>query len=171
MERLNLIAAKIKKLYTQPTGDNFKPDNFINYRRAYLRYFCRQHGWRWLRFSTIGIINAAIGFLILYSTVSGAGLRPIFGYLIENGIMLQVSFVLNRRLTFDDRETHWLKSLLKWYLARATMFGVGQGIFLLLVSLIGLQYLLASLVIAITLGFLNFAISNWFTFTKPAVAV
>lgn len=161
----------IKTIYARPSGQNQKPNNFIDNKRAYLVYFYRRHGWRWLRFSTIGIVNAAIGFIILYSMVSGAGLKPIFGYLIENAVMLQISFILNRRLTFDDRETSWLSSLFKWYLARATMFGVGQGIFLLLVSLIGLQYLLASLLIAITLGFLNFAISNWFTFTRPAPAV
>lgn len=170
MEHLNFIGSKIKNLYSRPVGTPVKPSNFIDHKQAYLRYFCRRHGWRWLRFSTIGVVNAAIGFLILYSMVSGAGLKPIFGYLIENGVMLQVSFVLNRRLTFDDRETRWLKSLLKWYLTRATMFGVGQAIFLLLVSLIGLQYLIASLVIAVALGCLNFAISNWFTFTKPVAA-
>lgn len=168
VNHLNQFITKIKSFYHQPVGRNLKPDNFVHFKRAYLRYLCRRHGWRWLRFSTIGVINAAIGFLILYSMVSGAGLKPIFGYLIENGVMLQISYILNRRLTFDDRHSHWLKCLLKWYLARAAMFGVGQGIFLLLVSLIGLQYLLASLIIAVALGCLNFIISNWFTFTRSA---
>ncbi|HET9721782.1 MAG TPA: GtrA family protein [Candidatus Saccharimonadales bacterium] len=155
----------IKKIYTQPPGENFKPENIRNNIRDYARYLFKAHFWRWIRFSTIGIFTTGLGFLILYTTVSGAGLKPIFGYLIENAVMMQIGFLLNRYLTFGDRETYWLKALFKWYGIRASGFGAGQAIFFVLVNIAGLQYMLASLTIAAGLGLFSYAVSNVFAFS------
>lgn len=162
-----------QKLYCKPKGENPRPKNFKNNKKAYARYLYRKHFWRWLRFCTIGITTTGFGFLILYLAVSNLGLRPILGYLIENAVMLQVGFLLNRYLTFGDRDTFWPKALLKWYGIKAGTFGAGQAIFFLLVNIIGLQYMLASLTIAASLGLFSYSISNFFTFTgklQPAYA-
>lgn len=166
---INFIHTKIKKLYAQPTSNN-KPDNFKENKVAYIRYQFKQHFWRWLRYSTIGATTTALGFLILYLAVSNIGLKPVFGYLIENAITLQVGFLLNRRLSFADRENNWFRSLIKWYTARATMFGIGQGVFWLLVSIFGFQYMLASLTLALSFGLIDYAICNIFTFSNRRLA-
>lgn len=155
----------ICRLYTEPKQKCAKPACFKNNEKAFMRYLYTHHFWRWLRFATIGFVMMGIGFGILYITVSNMGLKPVVGYLTENLIMLQIGFLLNRYITFGDRTTHWLKALVKWHFVRALMFGLGQGAFFLLVSIIGFQYMLASLTIALSFGLLNYAISNFWAFS------
>lgn len=161
----------VKKLYSEPKIPKSKPRNFKDFKKAYLAYLLHRHSWRWIRFTTIGAVTMGLGFLILFLTISDGGIKPIFGYLIENAVTLQIGFLLNRYLTFSDRDTHWFKALLRWYAVRAASFGAGQACFFLLVNIAGLQYMLASLTIAMTLGLFSYSISNFFTFAgrlKPA---
>lgn len=142
-----------------------KPQNVLKNKKAYAKYLYKLHFWRWMRFSLFGIFTTGIGFLILFMAVHLWGLKPILGYLIENAVMLQVGFVLNHYLTFGDRETTWYKALLKWYGMRAGTFAAGQGIFFLLVNILGLQYMLASLTIAALLGIVSYIVCNCFAFS------
>lgn len=155
----------IRKLFAEPQNKCAKPECFKNNKRAYGQYIYQHHFWRWIRFSTIGTVMMVTGFGILYIAVSRIGLKPVFGYLIENALMLQIGFLLNRYITFGDRATHWFRALVKWHFVRALMFGLGQGAFFLLVSIIGFQYMLASLTIALSFGLLNYALNNAFAFS------
>jgi putative flippase GtrA len=143
-----------------------KPQNVLKNKKAYAKYLYKLHFWRWMRFSAVGFGTTGAGFAILFIAVHAWGLRPILGYLIENSIMLQVGFILNHYLTFGDRDTTWYKALMKWYGMRAGTFAAGQGIFFLLVNIFGLQYMLASLTIAATLGIVSYIICNCFTFSS-----
>lgn len=157
--------AFISKLYQKPKYVLPKPINFKHHKKAYLRYCYTAHFWRWIRYTTIGAIMMGIGFGILYIAISELGLKPVLGYLIENTILMQVSFAINRYLTFGDRDMPWFKALLKWYGVKAFGFGAGQGIFFLLVNIAGLQYMLASLTIAVSLGVITYMLSNIFAFS------
>lgn len=142
-----------------------RPNDILKNKKAYAKYLYKLHFWRWVRFSAVGFGTTGAGFGILFIAVHLWGLRPILGYLIENAIMLQVGFILNRYVTFGDRNTTWYLALFKWYGMRAGTFAAGQGIFFLLVNIFGLQYMLASLTIAATLGIVSYIICNCFTFT------
>lgn len=148
-----------------------KPSNFLSNKKSYAKYLYKMHFKRWLRFSAAGFGTTGLGFLVLYTAVHLWGLRPILGYLIENAIMLQIGFALNRYFTFGDRDTVWHKALLRWYGMRAGTFATGQGIFFLLVNIFGLQYMLASLTIAAVLGMASYIICNCFTFSNKLETV
>jgi len=148
-----------------------KPQSILRNKKSYAKYLYKLHFRRWLRFSAAGFGTTGLGFLVLFTAVHMWGLRPILGYLIENALMLQIGFALNRYLTFSDRNTIWYRALLKWYGMRVGTFAAGQGIFFLLVNILGLQYMLASLTIAAALGMVSYIICNCFTFAgRPNTA-
>lgn len=155
----------IQNLFKKP-ADIIKPVDFWGHKKAYLHYLLRSHFWRWARFTVISTACTGIGFLILYLAVAHWGLGPVLGYLIENAIVLQIAFILNRYITFGDRSANWFRALFKWHVSRLSMFGAGQLFFFLLVSLAGMHYMTASIVIALSLGFFDYILSDIFAFSS-----
>lgn len=69
--------------------------------------FCRGHApqrssTRLIRFASVGVFNTALDFALLFFFVYQAGLGPVLANVASTGICLIVSFVLNRRWTFQS---------------------------------------------------------------------
>lgn len=128
----------------------------------------REHFWRWVRFSLLGLAMTVISFGILYIQVHD-GINPSFAYLVENVFMLQLGFALNRYIIFGDRSTAFWPAIFKWNAFKSVTFVLGQGLYFLLVQVAGLQYMLASVTVAATFGVFSYALSNGWAFAPKTL--
>lgn len=125
----------------------------------------RNNFWRWVRFTILGTAMTGVSFGILYLQVH-SGVKPTYAYLVENVFMLQLGFAANRYLTFGDRNTPFLNSLVKWNAFKSITFGLSQVLYFVLIHVAREQYMLASVTVAASFGIFNFMLSNKWAFAK-----
>ncbi|MBB4571688.1 GtrA family protein [Rhizobium leucaenae] len=58
--------------------------------------------WQGIRFGVVGLANTSIGLLTIYATIYFLGSPPLAANAIGYAIGFAISFVLNRRWTFED---------------------------------------------------------------------
>lgn len=83
-----------------------------------------------LRFGAVGVINTAIGVLAIFAVLYFFNAGPAIANGIGYAIGLSVSFVLNKKWTFEDQSSNrW--ALSRYLLVAATSYLCNLGIVLL----------------------------------------
>lgn len=114
------------------------------------------------RFLCVGGTCFTLNLVILYLLVERLAVHYLvavaFSILVTNAL----GFVLNRNWTFVSRTASWWRELLRYLTVNLGQFALNFGLMGLLVSGIGVSYLVASALIAVVMTGANFLLhKNW----------
>ena len=116
------------------------------------------------KYVIVGFIGTGLDFLILYLLVEFWHLFYLLAALISIGIVIWLSFTLNKFWTFKNLEKRYFLQLGKYILAHSVGIGINLAILTLLVEFFGLWYILAK-VIATALALIwNFLVAKKWVF-------
>lgn len=94
------------------------------------------------RFAIVGAVATAVHYLIMVALVEIGHLAPVLATTIGYGFGIVVSYILNRRFTFEARGTPVARSFAKF----VVLYGVGaflNGAIVVTLIALGAHYLLA----------------------------
>jgi putative flippase GtrA len=105
---------------------------------------------------------------VLWTLTSGLGVHYLLSTVVAFSMITPLGFLLNKVLTFRTRRQYAMVELPRYVAAMAASFVANIALMYLLVSVLGLWYLPASLVVAATLLVVNFVTSDRWSFRVPA---
>lgn len=120
--------------------------------------------WRFAAFVLVGGFCLAVNTLLLWALTSGLGLHYLVSTVIAFASITPLGFLLNKVITFRTRREHARIELPRYFAAMATSFGANLALMYVLVSLLGMWYLAASVLVAVTLVVCNFLASDRWSF-------
>lgn len=121
---------------------------------------------RWRRYSLYGCTLTVVGLAMLYITVSHLSVNVFLAQMVVVPVvMAAVSYFVHRFKTFGDR-TVSENSGGRFLAVRLGGMGISKISFVLLVGVLGLQYLLASMLIIATLAWPTYRLNRDWAF-KP----
>ena len=121
-------------------------------------------GARFVVFVLVGGFCLAMNTLVLWLLASGLGLHYLIATLIAFFAITPRGFLLNKVFTFRTRREYAPIELPRYFAAMAASLAANLGLMYVLVSLLGIWYLAASLVVAVTLVVVNFLASDRWSF-------
>lgn len=119
---------------------------------------------RFLAFALVGALCLGLNTLALWTLTSGLGIHYLVSTAIAFATITPLGFLLNKALTFRTHRRHTTVELPRYVATMAMSFFANLALMYLLVSALGLWYLLASLLVAATLVVVNFLISDTWSF-------
>lgn len=100
----------------------------------------------------------------LWALTSGANFHYLLSTVIAFLAITPLGFLLNKVLTFRTGREHSGIELQRYFVAMAASFGANIGLMYVLVSLLGVWYVAASLLVAASLVIVNFLTSDRWSF-------
>ena len=119
---------------------------------------------RFAAFVVVGGFCLGMNTLVLWLLVSGLGMNYLVATLLAFLTITPLGFLLNKILTFRTRREYAPIELPRYFAAMATSLAANLALMYVLVSLLGLWYLAASLVVALLLLIVNFVASDRWSF-------
>jgi putative flippase GtrA len=119
---------------------------------------------RFAVFVLVGGFCLAMNTLVLWLLASGLGLHYLLATLIAFFAITPLGFLLNKVFTFRTRREYAPIELPRYFTVMAASLAANLGLMYVLVSLLGVWYLAASLVVAVTLVVVNFLASDRWSF-------
>lgn len=119
---------------------------------------------RFAAFGLVGGLCLALNTLALWALTSGLGIHYLLSTVLAFSTITPLGFLLNKLLTFRTRREHTAVELPRYVAAMAVSFVANIALMYLLVSVLGVWYLAASLLVAITLLVANFLTSDRWSF-------
>lgn len=119
---------------------------------------------RFAAFVLVGGFCLGLNTLVLWWLTSVLGLHYLVSTLIAFFAITPLGFLLNKVLTFRTRREYARIELPRYFAAMAASLGANLALMVLLVSVLGVWYLLASLIVAVTLVCVNFLTSDRWSF-------
>ena len=119
---------------------------------------------RFLAFVFVGGVCLGLNTLVLWALTSGLGLHYLLSTVIAFSTITPLGFLLNKVLTFRTRREYAAIELPRYFAAMASSFLANILLMYLLVSVLGIWYVLASLLVAVTLVIVNFLTSDRWSF-------
>lgn len=119
---------------------------------------------RFVSFVLVGGICLAANTVVLWGLTSGLGIHYLLSTMIAFFAITPLGFLLNKVLTFRTGREHAPIELPRYFTAMAFSFGANLTLMYLLVSVLGLWYVPASLVVAALLLAFNFVSSDRWSF-------
>ena len=119
---------------------------------------------RFAAFVVVGGFCLGMNTLVLWLLVSGLGMNYLVATLLAFLTITPLGFLLNKILTFRTRREYAPVELPRYFAAMATSLAANLALMYVLVSLLGLWYLAASLVVALLLLIVNFVASDRWSF-------
>ena len=119
---------------------------------------------RWRQYSLYGCTLTVVGLALLYITVSHMSMNVFVAQMvIVPAIMAVISYIVHRRKTFGDRDV-LKRSGGRFAAVRLGGMGVSKISFILLVGVLGVQYLLASALIVAALAWPTYRLNRDWAF-------
>jgi putative flippase GtrA len=112
----------------------------------------------------VGGFCLAVNTVVLWLLTSWLGLHYLASTVIAFASITPLGFLLNKVITFRTRREHARIELPRYFAAMAASFGANLGLMYLLVSVLGMWYLAASILVAVTLVVCNFVTSDRWSF-------
>lgn len=123
---------------------------------------------RFAVFGLVGGVCLGLNTLVLWGLTSGLGIHYLVSTVIAFSTITPLGFLLNKVLTFRTRREYAVIELPRYLAAMAASFFANLGLMYLLVSVLGMWYLPASLLVALTLVIVNFISSDRWSFRVQA---
>lgn len=123
---------------------------------------------RFLAFVLVGGFCLAVNTVALWALTSVLGIHYLLSTVIAFFSITPLGFLLNKVLTFRTRREHTPIELPRYFTAMAGSFAANLALMYLLVSVLGLWYLAASLMVAALLVSVNFLTSDRWSFRVRA---
>jgi putative flippase GtrA len=120
--------------------------------------------WRFVAFVLVGGLCLAANTLVLWALTSGLGIHYLVSTVVAFVSITPLGFLLNKVVTFRTRREYARIELPRYFAAMAASFAANLGLMYLLVSVLGLWYLAASVLVAVTLVVCNFVASDRWSF-------
>lgn len=120
--------------------------------------------WRFAAFVLVGGFCLAANTLVLWALTAGLGIHYLVSTVIAFASITPLGFLLNKVITFRTRREYARIELPRYVTAMAASFAANLGLMYVLVSLLGLWYLVASIVVAGTLVVCNFVAAERWSF-------
>ena len=117
---------------------------------------------KFIKYSFVGCISVLIYFLSVFVLVELFGRDPVFGSALSFAIMTYISFLLNRKFTFDSDFSYNL--LLRFLVVSAIGFTLNFVIMYVVVNIFSLPYLIGELITTMVIPIINFILNNYWTF-------
>ena len=118
-------------------------------------------------FVSVGGLCLAANTLVLWLLTGVLGVHYLASTVIAFFAITPLGFLLNKALTFRTPAEHVPIELPRYFGAMATSFAANLALMYFLVSLLGVPYIAASLVVAATLVTVNFLASDRWSFRAP----
>lgn len=115
-------------------------------------------------FVLVGGFCLAANTLLLWGLTSGLGLHYLVSTVIAFASITPLGFLLNKVITFRTRREHARIELPRYFAAMAASFAANLALMYVLVSVLGMWYLAASVLVAVTLVVCNFVTSERWSF-------
>lgn len=119
---------------------------------------------RWRRFLAVGALCFLVNGLVLYVGTDLAGLHYLVSMLISIFIANTLGWALNRRWTFGSTSQDCLAEYARYLVVNLSGFLFSLLLMALLVSGLGLHYLVASAAMALVLAAFNFIAHRGWSF-------
>lgn len=119
---------------------------------------------RFLAFALVGGVCLGLNTLALWALTSGLGVHYLASTAIAFSTITPLGFMLNKVLTFRTHRRHTMLELPRYVANMGISFLANLALMYLLVSVLGMWYLPASLVVAATLVAVNFLVSDTWSF-------
>jgi putative flippase GtrA len=119
---------------------------------------------RFASFVLVGGICLATNTVVLWALTAGLGIHYLLSTIIAFCAITPLGFFLNKVLTFRTRREHAPIELPRYFTAMAFSFGTNIALMYLLVSVLGLWYVAASVLVAALLLAFNFISSDRWSF-------
>lgn len=119
---------------------------------------------RFAAFGLVGALCLGLNTLVLWVLTSGLEIHYLASTAIAFSTITPLGFLLNKVLTFRTRREYAIVEFPRYVSAMALSFLANIALMYLLVSVFGLWYLLASLLVAVTLVVVNFLASDRWSF-------
>lgn len=111
---------------------------------------------RFSRFLLVGGIFCFLGAALLYVFVQLIGMNYLVGYGIAFFILNFFSYLLNKYYAFNYGSAVKWGELTRYYLVMLSSLGVNLALMYLLVDILGINYLVAAVGVAVLLAFFNY---------------
>lgn len=115
-------------------------------------------------FVLVGGFCLALNTVALWVLTSGIGLHYMLSTILAFFAITPLGFLMNKVLTFRTRREYAPIELPRYFTAMAASFAANIALMYLLVSVLGVWYLAASLVVAVLLVSFNFLTSDRWSF-------
>jgi putative flippase GtrA len=119
---------------------------------------------RFAAFSFVGGLCLGLNVVVLWALTSGLGIHYLASTAIAFSAITPLGFLLNKVLTFRTHQRYAVIELPRYIAAMAGSFVANLALMYLLVSVLGVWYLPASLLVAATLLIVNFVSSDRWSF-------
>jgi len=119
---------------------------------------------RFAAFVLVGGFCLAVNTLVLWLLTSGLGIHYLVSTVIAFASITPLGFLLNKVLTFRTPRQHSRIELPRYFAAMAASFGANLALMYLLVSVLGVWYLAASILVAVALVICNFVAADRWSF-------
>lgn len=119
---------------------------------------------RFASFVLVGGVCLAANTLVLWLLTSVLGVHYLVSTVIAFFAITPLGFLLNKVLTFRTRREYAPIELPRYFTAMAASLAANLGLMYVLVTLLGVWYLAASLLVAVTLVVVNFLTSDRWSF-------
>lgn len=116
------------------------------------------------RFCVVGALCSALNFAVMYAATDVAKFHYLVSTALSFFLVNLVGFFLNKLLAFRRSHTPPAPELLRYYGVMLLSLGLNLVMMYVLVTLAGLWYLWASVVITMALLLLNFLLHKHFSF-------
>ena len=131
-------------------------------------YLLRGHGFRFTAFSVIGTVVFVLG-LAIQAVLTGHLHMPAIGsYMVQAVVSVELSFLLNRWITWRNRNSTFWPSLLRFNLQKAITVVLNLVMYAILLRL-GVNYLIANVLLTIAFTVVNYVGGDRFVFTPGRV--
>lgn len=119
---------------------------------------------RFAAFGLVGALCLGLNTLVLWALTTGLGIHYLLSTVLAFSTITPLGFLLNKVLTFRTRREYAVVELPRYVAAMAVSFAANVALMYLLVSMLGMWYLTASLLVAMTLLLVNFLTSDRWSF-------
>ena len=117
---------------------------------------------RFYLFCVIGGVVFVVGTLVQWLLIH-LGFGATASYVLKGVVSIELSFTLNRVLTWRERHIDLLGALVKWNVQKAAIAAPDVGVYALLVWL-GMNWLVANIVVTGLFSVVNYAGGHWWSF-------
>jgi putative flippase GtrA len=115
-------------------------------------------------FVAVGALCLAVNTLVLWGLTAGAGIHYLISTVIAFLAITPLGFTLNKLLTFRTRRRDAPVEIPRYFTAMAASIGANLALMYLLVSVLGMWYVPASVIVAAILVGVNFLTSDRWCF-------
>jgi putative flippase GtrA len=119
---------------------------------------------RFAAFLFVGGICLALNTIAVWALTSKLGLHYLLSTALAFAVITPFGFLVNKVLTFRTRREHAPVELSRYMLVMGASIGSNLALMYLLVSVLGVWYVAASLLVAVLLVAFNFVASDRWSF-------